>query len=696
MANLFFPVLLYLLFFLLPSPSLSLNFSSPVNTTLGLYNSLYFPSFNNSLMNTILTIFPSATIASNSLQVTPDSLNNADYLIDKAGRIFITKPFTLWENTSSGTRVASFYTAFDINIFRTNSSPPGEGFAFLIASSLESPPPGSGNGYLGLTNQTRDGDASNKFVAIELDTVKQSYDPDDNHIGLDINGVNSTAVNSLTPFGIEIAPVNATNYTLWVDYNGSTRHISVYMAKRGSSKPTKFVLNATLDLSEVINQEAYIGFSASTGVRYQLNCVLEWVLMVEKLREEKAGLSKLAIAVIIGVSCSISAIVALVLLAFYIRRKRVKDDPAMLTGTLRSLPGMPREFDFKALKKATDNFDEKMKLGQGGFGVVYKGVLVGENGEGDMVVAVKQFSRANTKGQEDFLQELSIINRLRHKHLVRLVGWCHRNCKFTLVYDFMPNGSLDQHLYGGPDKPILTWDRRYNIITGVASALQYLHNEYDQMVVHRDLKASNVMLDAAFNARLGDFGLARALEIDKTSYAELEVQGTMGYIAPECFHMGKATRESDVYGFGATILETVCGRRPRCDIAGFHFLVDWVWKLYREGRILEAVDSRLTGTFNEADADRLLRLGLMCSHPDSRERPKTQAIVQILSRSVPPPEVPPFKPAIFIPAPEPESDSSRLNSSGVTSSYTVSTSEGYTYSSYYASREHLENDRSLG
>lgn len=160
--------------------------------------------------------------------------------------------------------------------------------------------------------------------------------------------------------------------------------------------------------------------------------------------------------------------------------------------------------------------------------------------------------------------------------------------------------------------------------------------------------------------------------------------------------MGKATRESDVYGFGATILETVCGRRPRCDIAGFHFLVDWVWKLYREGRILEAVDSRLAGTFDEADADRLLRLGLMCSHPDSKERPKTEAIVQILSRSVPPPEVPPFKPAIVIPAPEPESDSSRLHSSGVTSSYTVSTSEGYTYSSYYASREHMENDRSLG
>lgn len=288
-----------------------------------------------------------------------------------------------------------------------------------------------------MTNQTQDGDPSNKFVAIELDTVKQNYDPDNNHIGLDINGVNSTVANSLTPFGIEIAPINAVNYTLWIDYNGSTRNISVYMAKQGSSKPTETVLNASLDLSEVINREAYIGFSASTGVTYELNCVLEWVLMVERLREEKAGLSKVAIGLIIGGSCSISAIVALVLLAFYIRRKRVKDDPAMLTGTLRSLPGMPREFDFKELKKATDNFDDKMKLGQGGFGVVYKGVLVGgENGEGDMVVAVKQFSRANTKGQEDFLQELSIINRLRHKHLVRLVGAFFFSFVLFLVFKY--------------------------------------------------------------------------------------------------------------------------------------------------------------------------------------------------------------------------------------------------------------------
>ena len=141
------------------------------------------------------------------------------------------------------------------------------------------------------------------------------------------------------------------------------------------------------------------------------------------------------------------------------------------------------------------------------------------------------------------------------------------------------------------------------------------------------------MLDAAFTARLGDFGLARAIETDKTSYTEEVaggVHGTVGYIAPECFHTEKATRESDVYAFGAVILETVCGRRPRCDIDGFHFLVDWVWRLHRDGRALEAVDPSLDGAFDEDDAERLLMLGLACSHPTPAERPKAQAISQIL------------------------------------------------------------------
>jgi len=232
--------------------------------------------------------------------------------------------------------------------------------------------------------------------------------------------------------------------------------------------------------------------------------------------------------------------------------------------------------------------------------------------------------------------------------------WSHNNGELLLVYEFMPNGSLDQHLFSpAPGRQLLGWELRYNIVKGVASALHYLHDEYDQRVVHRDLKASNIMLDAAFSARLGDFGLARAIETDKTSYMEEAgggVHGTVGYIAPECFHTEKATRESDVYAFGAVVLEVVCGRRPRCDIEGFHFLVDWVWRLHRDGRALEAVDARLDGPFDADQAERLILLGLACSHPNPAERPKTPAILQILLGSMPPPEVPSFNPSFVWPA----------------------------------------------
>lgn len=264
-------------------------------------------------------------------------------------------------------------------------------------------------------------------------------------------------------------------------------------------------------------------------------------------------------------------------------------------------------------------------------------------------------------------------------------GWCHKNGKLLLVYEYMPNGSLDKHLFVAPDAKPLGWTLRYKISSGVASALQYLHNEYDQRVVHRDLKASNIMLDSNFNARLGDFGLARALDNEKTSYAEAEgVLGTMGYIAPECFHTGKATQLSDVYALGAVILELVCGQRPGSNISGFQLLVDWVWFLHRDGRLLEAVDWRLGDDYVAEEAERLLLLGLACSHPIAGERPKTQAIVQIISGTIPVPTVPPFKPAFVWPSSLPMG----FGSGSTEETKTITTSHfGSGWSQQYLSRE---------
>ncbi|KAH7852549.1 hypothetical protein Vadar_026184 [Vaccinium darrowii] len=158
------------------------------------------------------------------------------------------------------------------------------------------------------------------------------------------------------------------------------------------------------------------------------------------------------------------------------------------------------------------------------------------------------------------------------------------------------------------------------------------------------------MLDSDFNARLGDFGLARALDKEKTSYTEAEgVAGTLGYIAPECFLTGKATQQSDVYAFGVVLLEIICGLRPGTRIDEFDFLVDWVWSLHRQGRILDAVEDRLGDEYVVEEAQKVLILALACSHPIASERPKTQAIVQIISGFAPVPYVPPFKPAFVWP-----------------------------------------------
>ncbi|KAL5231602.1 hypothetical protein ABZP36_030378 [Zizania latifolia] len=639
--------------------------------------SFSFSSFRGEFRDANVTVVGDANINQGALQITPDSLNDAaHYLINKSGRVLYSSRFRLWHredgkaSATGGKKVASFRTVFTVNVFRPNGTEPGEGFAFVIAPSNGAPPTGSTGGFIGLTNAATDGNATNQIVAVELDTEKQPYDPDDNHIGLDVNSVVSVANTSLKPLGIEISPVDPVKYDVWIDYDGAARRIAAYMAVTGKAKPAAPVLVAPLDLGATVSEWSYFGFSASTGRKYQLNCVLAWNMTVEKLpsgdKQDRSLILGLAIGVPVGVFVLI-ATAALGYLYVVKRRKVHGDDGSAITGTMiRSLAGGPREFDYRELRKATNNFDEKMKLGQGGYGVVYRGVVVGDHtspgGTGSTVeVAVKKFSRASTQGQNDFLAELSIINRIRHKHLVRLVGWSHNNGELLLVYEFMPNGSLDQHLFSeaAPGRPLLGWELRYNIVTGVASALHYLHEEYDQKVVHRDLKASNIMLDAAFSARLGDFGLARAIETDKTSYMEEAgggIHGTVGYIAPECFHTEKATRESDVYAFGAVILEVVCGRRPRCDIDGFHFLVDWVWRLHRDGRVLDAVDLRLDGTFDEDDAERLLLLGLACSHPIPAERPKTMAITQILLRSMPPPEVPPFKPSFVWPTIDGELD----------------------------------------
>jgi len=273
-------------------------------------------------------------------------------------------------------------------------------------------------------------------------------------------------------------------------------------------------------------------------------------------------------------------------------------------------------------------------LGSGGFGAVFKGVLPTSGTE----VAVKRVTHGSRQGMKEFVAEVATVGRLRHRNLVQLLGYCRLEDELLLAYDYMPNGSVESHLYGG--KPALSWAQRFQIIRGVASGLLYLHEEWEQVVVHRDVKASNILLDGEMNARLGDFGLARLHDRD----AELRttvVAGTFGYIAPELALTGRASPLTDVFAFGAFLLEVATGRRPVEDGGNSSrlVLVDWVFEHWRNGSLVEAVDPRIQGDCDVGELSLALRVGLLCSHPLASVRPGMRQVMQYLAGDAPLPEL---------------------------------------------------------
>ncbi|XP_051208554.1 L-type lectin-domain containing receptor kinase VIII.1-like [Lolium perenne] len=341
--------------------------------------------------------------------------------------------------------------------------------------------------------------------------------------------------------------------------------------------------------------------------------------------------------------------IALWALARRAKARRLDASAALATkrDSLASAAAMarsPREFTYKELSAATRGFDAARVIGNGAFGVVYKGIVP----DTGAMVAVKRCTNASAGGAQaraEFLSELSIIAGLRHRNLLRLQGWCYEKGEILLVYDYMRNGSLDRALFDASSSPALPWRHRREILAGVASALAYLHHECDRRVIHRDVKSSNVMLDEAYRARLGDFGLARQAEHGASPDATAAA-GTMGYLAPEYMLTGRATEATDVFSFGALVLEVACGRRPIGTEGRCNNLVEWVWSLHGEGRVLDAVDPRLGGEYDEGEMRRVLLVGLACSSPEPALRPGMRTVVQILSGEADPPFVPAARPSM--------------------------------------------------
>ncbi|KAK9283936.1 hypothetical protein L1049_012193 [Liquidambar formosana] len=388
----------------------------------------------------------------------------------------------------------------------------------------------------------------------------------------------------------------------------------------------------------------FVGFSASTGIVANSHYVFGWSF---KMNGEAKSLSlsnpptfvptfslpkRKDIALIIGASVSAAFVMIFAIaVALYLIQRIKKAD----VNEAWEVDIGPHPFSYQELKQATRGFKDTELLGFGGFGRVYKGTFPNSNTQ----VAVKRISHESNQGLREFESEIRSMSRLRHRNLVQLLGWCRRGGDLLLVYDFMPNGSLDKYIFDEP-KIILSWEQRFNIIKGVSSGLLYLHEEWEQTVIHRDIKAGNVLLDSKLNGRLSDFGLAKLYEHGSNPITT-KVVGTLGYLAPELTRTGKPTPSSDVFAFGALLLEVACGRRPieRKALPEELFVVDWVWERWRDGGILEVVDQRLSGQFDEMEVMLVLKLGLMCSNNAPGARPTMRQVMRYLDGEVGLPEV---------------------------------------------------------
>ncbi|KAK9937433.1 hypothetical protein M0R45_014226 [Rubus argutus] len=284
-------------------------------------------------------------------------------------------------------------------------------------------------------------------------------------------------------------------------------------------------------------------------------------------------------------------------------------------------------FSLRSILAATNNFSEMNKLGEGGFGPVYKGIFLG-----DQEVAIKRLSKKSGQGHLEFMNEFKLIAKLQHTNLVRLLGCCTEEEEMILIYEYMPNRSLDKFLFDPSEKTKLDWDTRFRIIEGIAQGVLYIHKYSRLKIIHRDLKASNVLLDGTMNPKVSDFGMARIFGINQIEANTNKVVGTYGYMSPEYALYGHFSEKLDVYSFGILLLEIVSGKR---NASFYRFensltLAQWVWELWKEGRGMEVIDASVRETCRTHEALRCVHVGLLCVQEAPADRPTMSSVIRMM------------------------------------------------------------------
>ncbi|KAG7586566.1 Protein kinase-like domain superfamily [Arabidopsis thaliana x Arabidopsis arenosa] len=347
------------------------------------------------------------------------------------------------------------------------------------------------------------------------------------------------------------------------------------------------------------------------------------------------------LGVILAVTSSVVAFVLLVSAAGFLLKKRhaKKQREKKQLGSLFMLANKSNLcFSYENLERATHYFSDKNKLGQGGSGSVYKGVLT--NGK---TVAVKRLFFNTKQWVDHFFNEVNLISQVNHKNLVKLLGCSITGPESLLVYEYIANQSLHDYLFVRKDVQPLNWAKRFKIILGTAEGMAYLHEESNLRIIHRDIKLSNILLEDDFTPRIADFGLARLFPEDKT-HISTAIAGTLGYMAPEYVVRGKLTEKADVYSFGVLMIEVITGKRNNAFVQEAGSILQTVWSLYRTRNLEEAVDPILGDNFNKIEASRLLQIGLLCVQAAFDQRPAMSAVVKMMKGSleIHTPTQPPF------------------------------------------------------
>uniref|UniRef100_A0A1J3CDJ9 non-specific serine/threonine protein kinase n=1 Tax=Noccaea caerulescens TaxID=107243 RepID=A0A1J3CDJ9_NOCCA len=595
-----------------------------------------FNGFDDSPSSPRLSLFGNATIGSQVLTLT----NQTSF---STGRALYSKIIRTKDPQTSS--VLPFSTSFIFTMAPSKNTLSGHGIVFLFAPTTGINGTSSAQ-HLGLFNLTNNGNPNNHVFGIEFDVFanQEFSDINDNHVGIDVNSLNSIDSNTSGYWSDDgnrvFKPLklnDGRNYQVWVDYRDSIVNVTIQLV--GKLRPKIPLLSKSLNLSGVMEDEMFVGFTAATGRLVQSHMILAWSFSNSNfslsdslittglpsfvLPKESIVKKKWFVFVLALICFLVVALIGFV--SFAVVRKRMEKARKRALMEDWEMEYWPHRISYEEIESGTKGFDEKNVIGIGGNGKVYKGLLQG----GAVEVAVKRISQESSDGMREFVAEISSLGRLKHRNLVSLRGWCKKEIgSFMLVYDYMENGSLDRWIFEEDDerKHTLSCQERIRILKGVASGILYLHEGWESKVLHRDIKASNVLLDRDMIPRLSDFGLAR-VHGHEQAVRTTRVVGTAGYLAPEVVKTGRASTQTDVFAYGVLVLEVMCGRRPIEE--GKEPLVGWVWGLLERSEIVRGLDPRMMMTGDSDEAERVLQLGLLCAHPDPGKRPSMRQVVQV-------------------------------------------------------------------